>query len=94
MTEENKPKRRRWATGVQEPLREDLVAWPAATPEPVSAVEVRATPKADVAPEIDLHEELARAKREVRRLQARVDILVEENERLRRAGGGGPPLPR
>ena len=70
--------------GLRRP-REDLVAWPMDSDGPSSA---------DVAPQSidpeeqdDVHAELARAKREIRKLLTRVQELSEENERLRREAG-------
>lgn len=71
-----------FATGGLRKPREDLVEWP-----PDSKPVVAATQAVSIEPDEDaddVHAQLARAKREIRRLLVRVQELSEENERLRR----------
>ena len=75
---------RKWVTGGNAPFREDLVAWP--QEDGGLRAEAAAPEVVEVLPADDVHTQLARAKNEIRRLVARIDSLVEENERLRRAG--------
>jgi hypothetical protein len=74
-----------FATGGLRRPREDLVEWPPDSKGP-SIVDA---PPVSIDPEEaeDVHAELARAKREIRRLLTRVHELSEENERLRREAG-------
>lgn len=70
-----------FATGGLRKPREDLVAWPSGPNDPTIA---DAAPIAiDHDEDEDVHAQLARAKREIRRLLTRVQELSEENERLR-----------
>jgi len=72
-----------WSAGDHAPFRDDLVSWPSeTTPNPQAAAPVVVLPEAP-----DLAAELARTKDEVRRLLARIQELVEENEQLRRSTG-------
>lgn len=66
--------------------REDLVAWPSDASPSSETAPASIDPDDDAE---DVHAELARAKREIRRLLTRVQELSEENERLRRAAA--PP---
>ena len=77
---------RQWTTGGNAPFREDLVAWPpSATPksEESSRDVAEASSLEEQAPPSDL-DELSRARAEIERLNARIENLVAENERLRR----------
>jgi hypothetical protein len=69
-----------FATGGLRKPREDLVAWPSDS----SPASENAPVSIDPEDGEDVHAELARAKREIRRLLTRVQELSEENERLRR----------
>lgn len=84
---------RQFESGGHAPFREDLVAWPSApagahteaADEQADEQDTRApTPSPAPANDEVLRAELAFATGEVRRLLARVQDLVEENERLRR----------
>ena len=77
-----------FATGGLRKPREDLVAWPSGS-SPEIVVD-RPPPSIDPDEEEGVHEKLARAKHEIRRLLTRVQELSEENERLRREAGPGP----
>ena len=70
-----------FATGGLRKPREDLVAWPSESGPAIETAPVSIDPEDGE----DVHSELARAKREIRRLLTRVQELSEENERLRRA---------
>jgi hypothetical protein len=69
---------RKWATGEHLPFRDDLVAWP--SPAPTEGEQART---ADTMSADELRAELTRSREEIRRLQARVETLVEENTALR-----------
>ena len=75
-----------FATGGLRRPREDLVEWPSDSrgPEIIEPGPVSVDPED---PSEDVHAELERAKREIRRLLTRIQELSEENERLRREAG-------
>jgi hypothetical protein len=74
-----------FATGGLRKPREDLVSWPTGRNDATAA---DAAPMSiDSEESEDVHEQLTRAKREIRRLLTRVQELSEENERLRREAG-------
>lgn len=75
-----------FATGGLRRPREDLVEWPPDSKGPTLADAAPVSVDADEDGE-DVHAELARAKREIRRLLTRVQELAEENDRLRREAG-------
>jgi hypothetical protein len=75
-----------FATGGLKRPREDLVEWPPDSKGP-SIVDAMPASSIEQEDEADVHAELARAKREIRRLLTRVHELSEENERLRREVG-------
>jgi hypothetical protein len=70
-----------FATGGLRKPREDLVAWPSG---PTDATIIDAAPPSNDPDDEDVHAQLARAKREIRRLLTRIQELSEENERLRK----------
>lgn len=74
-----------FATGGLRRPRGDLVEWPPDSKGPVLADGV--PPSIDPDEQEDAQAELARAKREIKRLLVRVQELSEENERLRREAG-------
>lgn len=79
-----------FATGGLRRPREDLVAWPADSKGPVFDDSAPASTAAEDDGD-DVHADLARAKREIRRLLGRVQELSEENQRLRRELGARSP---
>jgi hypothetical protein len=71
-----------FATGGLRRPREDLVEWPPDSRGP--SVADAGPVSIDPEEQENVHEQLARAKREIRRLLTRVQELSDENDRLRR----------